>query len=132
MKLSRAAIALYVGLVFISGLVLGAFAERLYTASSVVAKQRPNPEELRKRIIAEYQTRLKLTPEQVAQVNSIMDETRTRMEETRRSMRPAYQRIHEEQVAKIRGILSADQQAEYDKLRKEREEQRQKQKGSGI
>jgi len=132
MKFSRTAIALYVGVVFLSGLVLGAFGERLYTASTVVAKQRPNPEELRKRIIAEYQSRLKLSPEQVTQVNSIMDETRARMEETRKGMRPAYQKIHEEQVAKIRGILNPDQQAEYDKLRKEREEQRQKQPGRGI
>src|SRR5579864_7499126 len=132
MKFSRTAIALYVGVVFLSGLVLGAFGERLYTASTVVAKQRPNPEELRRRIIAEYQSRLKLSPEQVTQVNSIMDETRARMEETRKGMRPAYQKIHEEQVAKIRGILNPDQQAEYDKLRKEREEQRQKQPGRGI
>lgn len=132
MKFSRTTIAVYVGVVFLSGLVLGAFGERLYTASTVVAKQRPNPEELRKRIIAEYQSRLKLSPQQVTQVNSIMDETRARMEETRKGMRPAYQKIHDEQVAKIRGILNPDQQAEYDKMRKEREEQRQKQPGRGI
>jgi len=134
MKLSRATIALYVGLVFASGVVLGAFGERLYTASAVVAKQRPNPEEQRKRIVAEYESRLKLTPDQLARLNVILDETRARMEETRRGMRPAYQKIHEDQVAKIRELLTADQQAEYDKLRKEREqrEQRQKQPGRGI
>ncbi len=132
MKFSRTAIAFYIGLVFASGVVLGIFGQRLYTTSVVTAKQRPNPEELRKKIIAEYESRLKLSPEQVIQINSIMDETRARMEETRKGMRPAYQKIHEEQVAKIRGILNPDQQAEYDKLRKEREEQRQKQSGRGI
>ena len=131
MKLSRAAIAMYVGLVFASGLVLGAFGEKLYTASVVSAKQRPNPEEFRKKVMAEYESRLKLTPDQVAKVNQIMDETRTRMEETRRSMRPAYQKIHEDQVAKMREILTPDQQAEYDKMRKERED-RQKQPSRGM
>ncbi|SRR5579883_2702799 len=132
MKLSRATIALYVGLVFASGLVLGAFGEKLYTASTVAAKQRPNPEELRKKIVAEYESRLKLSPDQVSKLNQIMDETRARMEETRQKMRPAYQKIHEDQVAKVREILTADQQAEYDKMRKEREEQRSKQSGRGM
>ncbi|HWZ34034.1 MAG TPA: hypothetical protein VNX18_22000 [Bryobacteraceae bacterium] len=134
MKLSRAAIALYVGLVFASGLVLGAFGQRLYTASVVVPRQRPNPEEFRKRIVAEYQSRLKLSPDQVGKLNQILDDTRARMEETRKSMRPAYQKIHEEQVAKIREILAPEQLSEYDKMRKEREEreQHQKQSGRGI
>ena len=129
MKLSRAAIALYIGLVFACGIVLGAFGQKLYTASTVTAKQRPNPEEFRKRVVAEYESRLKLTPDQVAKLNAIMDETRVRMEETRRGMRPAYQKIHDDQVAKVREILNPDQQAEYDKLRKEREQQRQKEPG---
>jgi hypothetical protein len=134
MKLSRATIALYVGLVFASGLVLGAFGQRLYTASTVVAKQRPNPEEFRKRIVAEYESRLKLTPDQIVKLNQILDDTRARMEETRQKMRPSYQKIHEEQVAKIRELLTPDQQSEYDKMRKEREERElhQKQSGRGI
>ncbi|MBZ5602851.1 MAG: hypothetical protein LAO79_11145 [Acidobacteriia bacterium] len=130
MKLSRATIALYVGLVFASGLVLGAFGERLYTASVVVAKQRPNPEELRKKIVSEYESRLNLNADQLTKLNQIMDETRARMEDTRQKMRPAYQKIHDDQVAKIREILTADQQVEFDKMRKEREE-RQKQPGRG-
>jgi len=131
MKLSRAAIVMYVGLIFASGLVLGALGERLYTASAVVAKQRPNPEEFRKKIVAEYESRLKLNPEQLSKLNVILDETRARMEETRRGMRPAYQKIHNDQVAKIQEILTPDQRAEYDKMRKEREE-RQKQSGRGL
>ena len=39
MKLSRATIALYVGLVFVSGAVLGFFGNRLYTASTVSASK---------------------------------------------------------------------------------------------
>jgi len=134
MKLSRAAIALYVGLVFASGLVLGAFGQRLYTASTVVNKQRQNPEEMRKRIVAEYESRLKLTPEQLAKLNAILDETRARMEEARKGIRPTYEKIHEDQVAKIRELLNPNQQAEYDKMRKERQEreQRQKQSGRGL
>lgn len=130
MKLSRGTIALYVGLVFASGLVLGAFAQRLYTASTVAAKQNRNPEEFRKKVVAEYQSRLRLTPDQVTQLNAIFDDTRSRMEETRRSMRPAYQKIHDDQTVKIRAMLMPDQQTEFDRMRKEREQQRQSGRGA--
>lgn len=124
MRFSRGAIALYVGLVFACGLVLGGFGDRLYNASVVVAKPpaTKNPEEFRKKVIAEYQSRLKLTPDQVAKLNAIMDETRARVEETRQKMKPAYQKIHEEQSEKVRALLSPEQQAEYDQMRKEREQ----------
>ena len=96
MKLSRATIALYVGLVFASGVVLGVFGERLYRATTVNAVARPNPEEYRKQVIAEFQSRLKLDGDQVSRLNAIMDETRARVTETRKQMHPAYQKIHEE------------------------------------
>jgi len=128
MKFSRAAIAFYVGLVFASGVVLGAFGQRLYMASTVSAKMQRNPEEFRKKIIAEYKSRLKLTDEQVTKLNSIMDDTRAAVEDTRQKMHPAYQAIHEQQVEKVRNMLNPDQQVEYDKMRKERED-RQKQLG---
>lgn len=134
MRLSRLAIAFYVGLVFASGAVLGAFGHRLYTVStSVSAKQKRNPEEFRKKIVAEYQTRLKLTDEQVAKLNAIMDETRSRVEETRQKMRPAYDKIHEEQWMKIHAVLTPEQQIEHEKMRKEREErQKQHSQGPGL
>jgi len=127
MKLSRAAIVLYVGLVFASGAVLGALGHRLYTVSSVSAKTTRNPEEFRKRVMSEYQSRLKLSDAQVDQLSAIMDETRTRVEDTRQKMKPAYQKIHEEQTDKIRAMLNPDQQTEYEKIRKEREAGREKQ-----
>jgi hypothetical protein len=130
MKLSRAAIALYVGLIFASGAVLGAFGNRLYDASTSSAKSTRNPEEFRKRAVAEYRSRLKLNDEQVAKLNIIMDETRARVDDTRQKLHPAYKKIREEQQEKVRSMLTPDQQLEYDKMRKEREE-REKQPGHG-
>jgi Spy/CpxP family protein refolding chaperone len=124
MKLSRGAIVIYVGLVFLSGAVLGAFGHNLYVVSSVNAKATKNAEEFRKRVVTEYQGRLKLTQDQVAKLNEIMDETRASVDEARQKMKPTYQRIHEEQTAKIRAMLSPEQQAEYEKMIKEREERR--------
>ena len=127
MKLSRTAIVLYVGLVFASGAVLGALGQRLYAVSSVSAKTTRNPEEFRRRVIAEYQNRLKLNGDQVQKLGAILDETRSRVEETRLKMKPTYQKIHEEQSDKVRAMLNPDQQIEYEQLRKEREASREKQ-----
>jgi Spy/CpxP family protein refolding chaperone len=128
MKLSRTAIAIYVGLVFASGAVMGAFGHSLFVVSSVSAKATKNPEEFRKRMVAEYKGRLKLTTEQLAKLDEIMDEARANFEESRQKMKPVYQHIHEEQTAKIHAMLNPEQQAEYEKMIKEREE-RLKQQG---
>jgi Spy/CpxP family protein refolding chaperone len=122
MKLSRAAIAAYIGLVFASGAVLGAFGHRLYTASSVSAKAAKNPVEFRKRILANMERRLNLTPDQESKVNTILDETRARFDAVNERTKPELKAIREEQQNKINAILTPEQQVEYAKMRKEREE----------
>jgi Spy/CpxP family protein refolding chaperone len=131
MKLSRAAIVIYVGLVFACGAVLGMFGQRLYDAAPVLSNRRPNPEEFRKKALAEYQSRLKLTDEQVVKFNALMDETRARVNEIRKQMHPAYEKVHQEQTDKVRGILTPDQQIEYEKMIKEREEHQKQNGGHG-
>ena len=126
MRLSRGAIILYVGLVFASGAVLGAFSHRLYTVSSVSAKTTRNPEEFRKRYLVEMQKRLNLTPDQVTNLNAILDQTRSRYNEAKERMRES---LHDEQMAKVRAILTPEQQLDYEKVQKERAE-RQKQRAS--
>ncbi len=127
MRFSRGAIAMYLGLVFASGAVLGAFGQRLYSASSVSARTTRNPEEFRKRILATMERRLSLTPDQESKVNVILDETRARVHEVNQRTRPELEAIHQEQQSKINAILTPAQQTEYAKMRQEREE-RQRQK----
>ena len=128
MKLSRLTIALYVGLIFASGVVLGVFGHSLYAVTTVASKGTPTPEELRKRRLAEMQTRMKLSDEQVSKINSIYDETRAKFHEVRERYRPEMDALESAQRDKVRSVLSADQRVEYEKMLKEREEQ-QKQKG---
>ncbi|SRR6266849_8693063 len=121
MTFSRWKIAMYVGLVFVSGALSGAFSHRLYTVSGVSANAPRNPEEFRRRYMEEMKTRLKLTPDQVTQLSAILDETRSRVRSTRESIEPEIRKIREEQQEKVHHILSAGQRPEYDQMRKERE-----------
>ena len=97
MRFSRGAIAVYVGLVFASGAVVGVFGQRLYTASSVSAKTTRNPEEFRKRILATMERRLSLTPDQESQVNVILDATRARVHEVNARTRPELDAIRQDE-----------------------------------
>jgi len=128
-KLSRLTIALYVGLIFASGTVLGVFVHSLYTvAHAESVKSNPKPEDVRKRWMSEMQTRLKLSPDQSTKINVISDETRARFHEVRHRMDPEMEKIGKEQREKVLSVLTPEQQAEYDKMLKERDE-RQKQNG---
>jgi len=133
-KLSRLTIALYVGLIFASGVVLGVFGHSLYAVTVVRSGQaphRPSPEEVRKKTLAEMQARMKLTDEQVSKINSIYDETRARVNEVHEKYRPQMDAITQDQRDKVRSILSADQVGEYEKMLKERDEREKQHGGKG-
>ena len=133
MKFTRWTVALYMGLVFACGAVVGAFAYRLYTVSDVSANvgQR-DPEEYRKRFMAELKNRLNLNDDQAAKVGMIMDQTRQQFRAARATIEPEIQKIREEQRQKISEILSADQQAEFQKMMEQRRRARESKKDNGV
>jgi len=123
MNFSRKSIALYVGLVFVSGGVLGVFGDRLYTVTTVTKAKnaKPSPEEFRRGYIGFMQRRLTLTEQQVTQLGLILDETRARMNEVHERTLPERQEITKDQTEKIRALLTPAQQSEFEVMRKERE-----------
>jgi len=130
MRLTRWTVALYMALVFACGGIVGAFAHRLYTVSSVSANvAQRNPEEFRKRFMADMKDRLQLSDDQAAKLGSIMDETRSRFRDVRDKFEPEMQKIREDQRQKISELLSPSQQAEFQKILEERQRRRASKKG---
>jgi hypothetical protein len=135
MKRRTLSTALYVGLVFLSGAVVGGFANRLYMMNPVLAgpPSPTKPEDYRRKYLDEIGSRLSLSAQQLTQVNAILDSTKARYNEVRAKWdkeakvkaKPELKAIHEDQVHKIKEILSETQQAEYDKFRTDREKRRQ-------
>ncbi len=125
MKPTRWTVALYMALVFVCGGVVGAFAHRLYTVSGVSANvgQR-NPEEFRKRFMADLKSRLQLNDDQAAKLGVIMDETRMRVRATRDTIEPELRKIRDDQKQRISELLSPSQQVEWQKIIDERQRQR--------
>jgi hypothetical protein len=134
MKRTTRSTALYVTLVFLSGAIVGGFAHRLYMMNSVLASPTaPKPDDFRRKYLDEMHTRLGLSAEQLTQLSAILDSTKSRYhevkakwdKEAKAKAKPELKAIQEDQIQKIKGILSETQQAEYDKLRIEREKRRQ-------
>jgi hypothetical protein len=129
MKSTRWTVALYMALVFACGGVVGAFAHRLYTVSGVSANvSQRNPEEFRKRFMADMKARLQLTDDQAAKLSVVMDDTRARFRDVREKFEPEMQKIREDQRQKISELLSPTQQAEWQKIAEERQRRRESKK----
>ncbi|MBI3684402.1 MAG: hypothetical protein HY235_28850 [Acidobacteria bacterium] len=124
-------VGVYLLLVFLSGALVGAFGYRLYSAKAVGATARSvrsqGHDAFRQRYLKDMESRLKLDASQMQKLVAILDETRARYKATRDRMDPEMKQIQLEQRDRIRGILSADQKPEYEKMLEERERKRREQ-----
>lgn len=113
-------------LVFLSGSVVGALAYRLYMVKTVYTTniqppRRPDPEEVRRRIISDLKTKVHLDDQQVADLNKLMDETNDAWQQMRRKMNEEGRAIHDSQWQKFRDALRPDQQPLLDQWRADRD-----------
>jgi hypothetical protein len=115
-------------LVFLSGVLVGSVAYRLYLVNTVQSNfqppHRPDPEQVRRQRIGQMRDLVKLDDEQVKQVERIYDETRNQFEQARSQFDQNNKNIAEGQTQKIRGLLRQDQLPLYDDLRKKHEAER--------
>jgi Spy/CpxP family protein refolding chaperone len=121
---SRFSALLSLLLVFLSGVLVGGFAYRLYNVSVAAAPtngKRPDPEEVRKHIVADMRERLKLDSRQVSQLQQIFDQTRDQFHQIHDKMNAEGQALHVGQIEKVKAILRADQLPLYDEWRAERD-----------
>jgi len=117
-------IALYLLLVFGSGAVVGALGYRTYnppTARSGSLNAPQPPSEWRKQYVEESRSRLSLTDDQVAKLNTILDQTEARFRDGREQYNNVIRKIREDHYERVRTILTPDQVPKYEKLHAERE-----------
>lgn len=126
MKTATLKLAFYCTVLFVSGMAVGALSHRYYVQDVVAAQAAPRrgPEQYRRDYMAEMTNRLKLTPEQTAQVEVILDDMRSKYRALRELQRPQEKALQAEQTSRISALLTPEQQAEYERMRIEREERR--------
>ena len=126
-------------LVFLSGVVVGGFAYRLYSTTAVVAPSNPkgyeekrDPEAIRKRNIDDMTQAVHLDPQQVGQLENIYDHTREQFEQVFQKRDAEARAIFDDQVAQIKAMLRPDQLPLYEALHAKHEADRKaRKKGSG-
>ena len=118
MKRNQVMAAAFAALLFLSGVAVGALGHRYYAPPSVLA----GPEVARHKYVQEMQDRLKLTPAQVTQLETIMHETKAKTRAVRDSIHPQMLQIKQDHIARVRSILTPEQIPVYEKLVAEREQ----------
>ena len=102
--------------------MVGALGYRTYKPPTASSNSPLSPEDARRQYIREMQSRANLTDDQLQQVNTILDETRSRFHEARDKHNQIVKDIGEQQRAKVRAILTAEQLPKVEQLWQERDE----------
>jgi hypothetical protein len=110
MKRNQWTATLFAILLFCAGAAVGALGHRYYAATVV------NAEGFRHHYVSEMQSRLKLTPDQVGQLETILDETKAQYKAVRDSYRPAMVKIKQEQISRVKSILTPQQVPIYEQM----------------
>lgn len=125
MKRNQWTAALFAVLLFCAGGVVGALAHRYYAATVVNA----GAESFRERYISEMQRKLTLTDAQVNQLETILDETKAQYRAVRDSYRPEMLKIKQEQISRVKSMLTAQQVPIYEQMVAEHERRARDQEG---
>ncbi len=118
MKRNRWPAILFAVLLFCCGAATGALAHRYFAISTVNAK---SAEDFRQRYLSEMKSKLKLTPDQVSQLELILDETKEKYRAVREQYRPAMLKVKNEQTSRVKSMLTAAQIPAYEQLVAEHE-----------
>lgn len=134
MQLTPSKIALYAVVLFGGGAATGVFGHMLFSANTVIAKvETKSNDDWRKRFTASMKQRLAMSEDQLKRLDDVLDETRVEYRLMRNRYKPEMEKIHTQQVQKIKTILRPDQIAEFDKMEQERtEKMRARESGPGL
>lgn len=125
MPRTRLTIALYLILVFASGIMVGLVSYRLYATNSASANYAPKATmgEFRRRYLEGMRDKVGASDEQLRAINAILEDTKRKLDELAASEKPLHDQIRMDHVAEIRDLLNDQQKIAYDNWRAERARQ---------
>jgi hypothetical protein len=122
MPRTRLSAALYLLMVFASGILVGIVSYRLYMTSSVTATAIPprTMDEVRKKYLSDMRANIGVDDSQIAAVNGILDDTKKKFDDLHTSEKPLRDQIQQEQIDAVSALLTPQQKIAYDNWRAER------------
>ena len=129
MPRSRISIAIYLFLVFGSGILVGTVAHRLYATNTASANNTPpgTMSEFRKRYLDGMRTKVGASEQQIIDITRTLDETKRKFDALAAQEQPLHDKIQQEHIDQIKALLNDQQRVAYDNWRAERERAKAKQ-----
>jgi Spy/CpxP family protein refolding chaperone len=110
--------------VFVLGCVTGAALDSAYRLRAAGPRREPRQQQ-REEFFESLQKNLNLDERQSAQIRAVIDETREGYRQLRTEVRPRYDALRRDGRAKIRALLTPEQQQKFDRMTAERDARRQ-------
>lgn len=104
---------------FACGVAAGALGHRYYSESVVAAKS--PAADARQQYLSEMNSKLHLSATQLDQLQTILDETKAKTRAVRERVHPEMVRIKQEQISRVKSILTPQQVGPYEQLVSDRE-----------
>jgi len=124
MPRSRLSIALYLILVFATGIMVGVVSYRLYSTNTASANApRATIGEFRRQYLEGMRTQVGVDSDQLHSIDLILQDTKHKLDELAAKEKPMHDEIRMDHIAQIRGLLSDQQKVKYDNWRAERARQ---------
>lgn len=122
MPRNRISIALYLFLVFASGILVGVVSHRLYATNTARASTTApaNMSEFRKRYLDGMRTRVGASEDQIREITRTLDETKRKFDELAAQEQPLHDKIQADHIEEVKAILNDQQRVAYDNWRAER------------
>jgi hypothetical protein len=128
MPRTRISIAIYLVLVFASGIMVGLVSYRLYATKTASANNSPGMSEFRKRYLDGMRTKVGASETQIVQITRELDATKQRFDALAAEEQPLHDKIQQEHIDNIKALLNDRQKLAYDNWRAERERAKQRAK----
>jgi hypothetical protein len=126
MPRTRISIALYLFLVFASGILVGIVSFRLYSANTASANNSPRSmSEFRKRYLDGMRAKVGVSEAQIVAITKTLDETKRKYDELAAQEQPLHDKIQQDHIDEIKALLNDQQKIAYDNWRAERERAKQ-------
>jgi hypothetical protein len=129
MPRTRVTIALYLFLVFASGITVGLVSYRLYAANTASANNSPRSmSEFRKRYLDGMRTKVGASEAQIVAITRNLDDTKRKYDALAAEEQPLHDKIQQDHINEIKALLNDQQKVAYDNWRAERERAKQQAK----
>jgi hypothetical protein len=123
MPRSRISIALYLFLVFGSGVLVGTVSHRLYATNTASANNTApgTMSEYRKRYLDGMRTKVGVNEQQISAIIKTLDETKRKFDQLAAQEQPLHDKIQQDHIDEVKALLTPQQTVAYDNWRAERE-----------